>query len=69
MSYEPTKADSAKVVGATVEILLETGYQVTVNNLPEKNERPQGLLIFVAGLTYKDGEFRMLEQEMVASTS
>lgn len=65
MSYEPTKADSAKVVGATVEILLETGYQVTVNNLPAKEDRPQGMLIFIAGLTYEDGEFKMIEAEAV----
>lgn len=53
---------TGEVLKAAIKVLLDDGHKVTVNNLPAKENRPAGLLLFVEGMTYEDGVFAVAEQ-------
>lgn len=65
MAYEVTRQDAVKILDATVGVMLDNDFKVTVNNLKAINQQPEGVILFVAGVVYQDGEFRVLESEPV----
>jgi hypothetical protein len=51
-SYELTKSDIAQILENIMEQAQAVGVAITVQNVPPRDDRAAGLLVFFGGFTY-----------------
>ena len=50
------------VLKAALKVVVDDEFKVSINNLPAKGDRPQGVLIFVADMEFAGGEFKTMSE-------
>lgn len=48
--YQVTPQDLADILGSGLGLLRDNGIRVGVRPVPQKNDRPPGIMIYIAGL-------------------
>lgn len=54
-----TPDDALQILASVVEEIRTTGLRVGVRNAPANDKRSAGILLFIEGVSVKDGEFVM----------
>jgi hypothetical protein len=48
--YQVTPQDLADILGSALELLRDNGVRIGVRSVPQKEERPAGVMVYVGGL-------------------
>lgn len=60
--YQVTPQDLADILGSALELLQENGTRIGIRPVPQKNERPAGVMVYVGGLTVSENGRLVVQQ-------
>jgi len=52
--YELTGQDLADILSSALSLLRDSGHQVGLRDVPQKNSRPAGVMIYISNLAVND---------------
>jgi hypothetical protein len=49
--YQVTPQDLADILGSALDLLRDNGIRIGLRPVPQKDQRPPGIMVYVGGLT------------------